>query len=419
MNTNRRQFLSTALAGGIGAALPFQACAGTEKDPSTASIYEKLDEAIKRPVLKAELFPEPIVIESIDLLKFKRNYLCRVRSKGGAEGIAFVNGQMDRLYPFFLKDVKPYFIGKDARNLEALLEGVYVHESNYKLQSVALWVPVSTIEFAVLDLLGRIANKSMGQLIGEIHHPEIHLYQANSERGITPEETIDQLHKQLEKSQARAIKFKIGGRMSAPEVPKDRTERLIPLVRETFGDDMVICADSNGSYDVAEAIRVGKIMEEFNYEFYEEPVPFDWYEETKQVSDALNIPIAGGEQEPSMRNFRWLLGNDALQVVQADMCYFGGMIRSMRVARMAEVLGKVHTPHVSNIGYVYTLHFVAAIPNAGPYHELKTPFNDDMEFECKTSSLLPEKGVVKVPTGPGLGIDFDPAFIEKHKLVDI
>jgi L-alanine-DL-glutamate epimerase-like enolase superfamily enzyme len=205
--------------------------------------------------------------------------------------------------------------------------------------------------------------------------------------------------------------------MSAPEIPRGRSEKLIPLVRKTLGDEMVITADSNGSYDVDEAIRIGKIMEEYNFDFYEEPVPFDWYEETKQVADALKVPIAGGEQEGSMRNFRWLLGNDAIQVLQADMIYFGGMIRSMKVARMAEVLGKVHTPHVSNIGYVYMLQFVSAIPNAGKYHEFKTPFNDDMSFECKTSSLLPKDGVVKVPTGPGLGIDFDPDFIDKHQII--
>ena len=257
----------------------------------------------------------------------------------------------------------------------------------------------------------------MGQLIGEIHNPTINLYQANSERDISAEETLEHLLAQVEVSKTKAIKFKIGGRMSHPEYPKGRTETLIPLVRETFGDDMVISADSNGSYDVKEAIRIGKILQEYNYSFYEEPVPFDWYEETKQVADALDIPIAGGEQEPSLRNFRWLLANDALQIAQADMFYFGGMIRSMKVARMAEVLGKTHIPHVSNIGYVYMLHFISAIPNAGPFHELKEPFNDDMSFECKTSSLLSENGVVKVPTGPGLGIDFDPDFIKKHQLI--
>ena len=106
---------------------------------------------------------------------------------------------------------------------------------------------------------------------------------------------MDHLLKQLEVSKAEAVKFKVGGRMSAPEFPRGRTDKLIPLVRKTLGDKIVISADSNGSYDVDEAIRVGKIMEEYNFDFYEEPVPFDWYEETKQVADALTIPIAGGE----------------------------------------------------------------------------------------------------------------------------
>lgn len=413
MELNRRNFLAAALAGGVAASLPLTSCAQDVNEPP----YAKLDEALKKSVLKTEFFAEPVIIETLDLLRYKGNYLCRVRSKDGAEGFSFANSQIDSVYPILIKRMKPFFIGKDARNLEALLDQVYVYKSNYKLQSVALWVPLATIEFAILDMLGHIANKSMGQLIGEIHRPEIEFYQANSERDISAELTVEHLQKQLEVSQAKAIKFKVGGRMSHPEYPKGRSEKLIPLMRKTFGDDMVICADSNGSYDVPEAIRIGKIMQDYNYSFYEEPVPFDWYEETKQVADALDIPIAGGEQEPSLRNFRWLLGNDALQIAQADMYYFGGMIRSMKVARMAEAMGKIHTPHVSNIGFVYTLQFISAIPNAGPFHEFKSPFNDNMEFECQTSTLMPENGVVKVPTGPGMGIEFASSFINKHEIV--
>ncbi|MDT0649538.1 mandelate racemase/muconate lactonizing enzyme family protein [Autumnicola edwardsiae] len=422
MNTDRRKFITTSLlGGGMALTTPFSTVmAQVEGDKDVfKDKYEQLDKALNKPVLKREYFKEPVIIDTLELLQYKENYICRVRSKDGATGYSFSNSQMETLYPIFVKRLQPFFIGKDVTDLESLLEQVYTYKSNYKLQSVALWVPLATIEFAILDMLGKISKKTIGQLIGEIHNPYVKLYQANSERGISAEATVEHLQESLAKSQAKSIKFKIGGRMSQPDYPKGRSEKLIRLARETFGDDMVISADSNGSYDVKEAIRIGKILEDYNYSFYEEPVPFDWYEGTKQVADALKIPVAGGEQEPSLRNFRWLLGNDALQVVQADMFYFGGMIRSMKVARMANVLGKVHTPHVSNIGYVYMLHFVSAIPNAGEFHELKTPFNDDMEFECKTSSLLPENGVVKVPTGPGLGINFDPAFIQKHKIIAI
>ena len=304
MKVNRRNFLATAMAGGAAAALPLSSCQSEiEEIP-----YAKLDEAMKRPVLKTNLFSEPVIIETLDLLEYKNNYLCRIRSKDGAEGFSFANSNMDSLYPIFVKRLQSFFIGKNALNLESLLEQAYVYKSNYKLQSVALWSPLSTVEFAILDMLGRIANKTMGQLIGEIHNTDIKLYQANSERGISAEETMDHLLKQLEVSKAEAVKFKVGGRMSAPEFPRGRSEKLIPLARKILGDEMVISADSNGSYDVDEAIRIGKIMEEHNFDFYEEPVPFDWYEETKQVADVLKVPIAGGEQEGSYAKFSMVIG---------------------------------------------------------------------------------------------------------------
>ena len=417
MATNRRTFLTSAALGGLAATLPFSSKAFPASDPTID--YALLDKTISQPVFKKELFKTPVILETIELLRFKNSFLCRVRSKDGAVGISVSNsGQMKSLYPIFVNRVQPYFIGKDARNLEALLEEVFVYDSNYKLQNLALWVPVATLEFAILDMMGRIADKSIGELIGDIHNKEIAVYQANSERDITPELTIAHLKEQLALSHAKAIKFKLGGRMSHPEYPAKRSEQLIPLVRKTFGDQMVISADSNGSYDVAEAIRIGKIMQEYNYDFYEEPVPFDWYEETIQVAKALKIPVAGGEQEASLHNFRWLIGNNALKVVQQDMFYFGGMVRSMKVARMAQVTGKLCTPHITGdgFGYVYMMHFVSAIPNAGKYHEFKA-LSKDLPFECKTSSLVSENGVVKLPSGPGLGVDIDPDFIKKHEVV--
>ena len=143
-------------------------------------------------------------------------------------------------------------------------------------------------------------------------------------------------------------------------------------------------------------------------------MPFDWYEETRDVARALEIPIAGGEQESSMHAFRWLLGHDALNIVQPDIFYYGGMIRSMKVARMAAALGKECVPHISGsgLGYLYMMHFVSALENAGPYHEFKG-FNNDLPLECPTSPLAIKNGRVKVPTGPGLGVALDPGFIEK------
>lgn len=428
MKTDRRRFLASALAGGAAAALP--ACAAdpagatspTSADPRAAVNlnYARLDAVLKQPVLKRELFKTPVMIETLELLRLNNNFLCRVRSRDGAVGISAANNSQQRsLYPIHINRLQPFFIGRDARDLESLLEEVYVHQSNYKLQSLALWVPLATIEFAILDMLGRIAELPLGRLFGDIHHPKVAVYRANGERDVSAEAVMENLKKQVAESEARALKIKIGGRMSHVEYPAGRSEKLIPMVRKEFGDKMVCYADSNGSYDVAEGIKFGRLLEEHKFAFYEEPVPFDWYEETKAVTDAVNIPVAGGEQEASMHAFRWLIANDGLDIVQADLYYFGGFIRSMKVARMAAAMGKVHTPHISDgLGYLYMIHFVSAIPNAGPYHEFKG-LSEDVPFECKTSSLKTEDGVVTVPTGPGLGIEFDPAFIRKHAVVKV
>lgn len=424
MKKNRRQFLKNTTL--TTASLPFLACGSTSKNSLgttyLADKYAKLDAVLAKPVLKKELFPDPIIIDSIELLRLERNFICRVRSKDGAEGLAVSNNlRMKYFYPVFVQLIAPFFPGKDARNLEDLLEEIYVYKSNYKVQNLALWVPLATAEFAILDMLGKIANQSLGQLIGEVQHREIAVYRANNHRGESAEKSIEKIIKNVEESNAKAVKFKVGGRMSKnKDYPPGRTEKLIPMVRKAFGEEMTIYADSNGSYDVKEAIRIGKILENHGIDFYEEPTPFDWYEETKMVTEALQIPIAGGEQEPSMHNFRWLIGNDALDIVQPDIFYFGGMIRSMKVARMAAAMGKTCVPHISGsgLGYLHMMHFVSAIPNAGPYHEFKG-FHKRIPFTCATSDLKSHDGKITIPTGAGTGIEIDPAFIRKHKIVTV
>ena len=421
---NRRRFLATALTGTAAATPAFGQFLNAPRHGLPGTLhdrYAKCDAILQQPVFKRELFKDPVIIQSIELLTRDKQYICRVRSKDGHEGISVSNAQqMEVLYPIFTKRIAPFFIGKDARDIEQLIPESTVYENNYKAQGLAIWVPIATIEFAILDMFGKMANRSIGLLISDkIYNPAISVYQANGERGISAEETIEHLKRDVAISHAKAIKFKLGGRMSHPETPVGRSRKLIPLVRETFGPDMIISADANGSYTAAEAIPIGKLMQQYKYAFYEEPVPFDWYEETKQVSDALEIPIAGGEQEPSTHNFRWLIANGGLSIVQQDMFYFGGMVRCMQVARMANAFGKQCIPHISStgLGYVYMMHFVSAIPNSGPYHEFKE-FNNVLPYHCATSSLRSDSnGVIKVPTGPGFGVDIDPDFLAQCTVV--
>jgi len=427
METNRRQFITTAITSGIAAAMPLSSCGSAVPDSGTDvrnTDYSRLDEILKQPVFKKELFTSPVIIETLELLRYRNSFLCRVRSKDGSEGISVGHGsQLMSLYPIFTNLLQPFFINRDARDLDLLLEKVYIYNLNFRLSGMALGVPLATIEFAILDMMGRIAGKSIGQLIGDIHHPEVAVYQATEYREKSVGESMELIKRDVAEYNAKALKIKVGGLMFMTDDinavgPAGRTETIIPLIRKTFGDEMVLYGDSNGFYSVEEAIRVGKLLEEYRFEFFEEPVPFDWYEETKQVADALSIAVAGGEQEYSLHGFRWLIANDGVQIVQPDAYYFGGMIRSMKVALMANASGKKCTPHMSGggLGFLYMMHFVSALPNALPYHEFKG-FKTDVIFECKTSPLQCVNGMVKVPTGPGSGVDIDPEFISKHQVV--
>ena len=207
-----------------------------------------------------------------------------------------------------------------------------------------------------------------------------------------------------DKSGAKAIKFRLGGRMSrnADAMP-GRTTTLIPLVRKSFGDAMVIHADANSSYDAPEAIKIGRLLESVKAIHYEEPCQFDHLEENKIVSDALDIPVALGEQEYSDWRFRWVVANRAVDIVQPDLFYYGGIVRSMRVARMAALAKMATTVHLSGgFGFVYVLHFASCVPDIGPYQEYKLGLERyGSWFE---PAITTKDGKLSVPTSPGVGI---------------
>ena len=366
---------------------------------------QDLDRAAAAPVLKRDGLKSPVIIESIRLLKKDGEYFVHVRSKDGAEGVSLTNPPRAEYLDKILNQlVIPFFIGKDARDLEDLLWELYRWKDNYKLYGLALWSPQAWVEFAILDMLGRVAGKPMGALLGDIVRQEVAFYVASGRRDTTPEQEIEHLQKLVEQSGARAVKFRVGGRMSrnADAMP-GRTEKLIPLVRKTFGEAIDIHADSNSSYDPPQAIKVGRMLEEVKAVYFEEPCPFDHLEDTKVVTDALTIPVAGGEQEYSDWRFRWMIANRGVDIVQPDLHYYGGMIRSVRVARMAQLAKMPTTVHISGgFGFVYMLHFASCVPDIGLYQEYK--LGTEKYGSWFDPPIRVKDGKMTVPSGPGVGI---------------
>ena len=148
MNINRRTLLATALAGGT-AALGVPRSTPDESDALRAR-YAMLDAALAQSVFKRELFPEPVVIESVELLRREGSFLCRVRSRDGAEGISVAHGTMNILYPIFVRCLQPFFVQQDARRLDELMEKALVFSFNFRMGGLAIGIPLATIEFAIL-----------------------------------------------------------------------------------------------------------------------------------------------------------------------------------------------------------------------------------------------------------------------------
>jgi len=379
----------------------------------------QVDEVLQRPVLDMSLVTRPVKVASIELLQNGSEFLLRTRSADGVEAITVPNpARMADFYPVLLKHVVPTFLGQDARRLEELLWEVYRAKSNYKLQGIALWTSVAAVEMGLLELLGRTVQRPVADFFGGAKRRDIPIYTASGNRGNTPEAEIDHLRKLVEESGAKALKFRLGGRMSrnADSLP-GRTEALIPLVRKVFGDGMTLYADANSSYDAREAVRIGRILEAHGYGFYEEPCEFDDLWSTREVAEALTIPVAGGEQEFSLHRWRWTIENRGVDIVQPDLHYGGGFIRATQVARMAAAAGMLVVPHMSGggLGYLDVVHFASFTPNIGPYMEFKG--NTKLPVECSSSTLVSENGVVRCPTGPGFGVEIDPAFIAKARPV--
>ncbi|MGI8673660.1 MAG: mandelate racemase/muconate lactonizing enzyme family protein [Luteitalea sp.] len=349
------------------------------------------------------------------MLRHEGHTFVRTMSSDGASGVCLTN-ERDYLVPLMKDRLIPFFVGKDARDLEALVDLVHRrHESNYKLAGLAFFNPLGWIEISVLDLLGRIAGKSIAALLGGVRRREISVYLSSTQRTITPEREAERFTRRMAETGARAVKFKVGGRMSrnADETP-GRTERIVPYLRKTLGDDVTLYVDANGSYDAEKGTEVGRLCQAHGVAIYEEPCPFDEYDDTKRVADALDLIVAGGEQDTSLARFGWIARHRGLDLVQPDLMYNGGLLRALEVARLAETHGLVgiapHNPK-TGAGQAHVLQFAACVPNLHGFQEYHVHEPEPEPWASERFEV--RNGKLTLPDGPGLGVTFDPEMLAR------
>jgi L-alanine-DL-glutamate epimerase-like enolase superfamily enzyme len=415
MNLSRRDWLKYTGGAALAASMPryLDAAAPTSKDVDYPHEVKPFLRDIEQPMFDIpKHFSGPVVVESIEMLKNGSSYFVRTRSKDGAVGITGTK-QVEDFIPIFEHLVAPHFVGKDARDIETLIDDVY--RQNYKLASIPLWCSIAYCEQSILDLLGKVCGKPAGALLGGVLRSEVPIYLSGSERVLKAEEEVDVYVRGQEETGTHAVKFHMGGRMSRNvDTYPGRSEILLTRAREKLGDKCEIMADANGSYDVPNGIRIGKLCEELNYTFYEEPCPFEELSETIAVRKALKIPIAYGEQNYSLWQFHWALTNGVMDIVQPDMNYNGGLIRAKRVALIAEKLGKTIVPHNTQTGAtsVNILQFYSCTRNTGKWMEYPWRAPQKAPTWYKPDFKITD-GKIKVPTTPGMGLEIDADYLAK------
>ncbi|NJO81585.1 MAG: mandelate racemase/muconate lactonizing enzyme family protein [Blastochloris sp.] len=349
------------------------------------------------------------------LLHSDKVAVVRVATDTGDEGI----GQTachgaDLTVAVLHKLIAPIFLGANPWDLGALVD--WAMRMNYKYNGTFKCRALCGVETAVWDLLGKLTGQPVYRLLGGAMRERVPMYASSLSRTITPEQEAERMAAAVERFGFRCVKIKIGGRMSRDaDAWPGRTEQIIPLMREALGPDIAISADANSSYSPAKAIQVGRLLERHNYFHFEEPCPYDEPENTKLVADALDIPVAGGEQDWDLRAFKRMIDTRTIDIVQLDVGYIGGVTRARRVAELADLAGIVCTPHCANqsLLQVFTLHLAAAMPACAHYQEYR--IDDDTPWAQAIYTPLPlvVDGHIPLPTAPGWGVELQPAFVRQ------
>jgi L-alanine-DL-glutamate epimerase-like enolase superfamily enzyme len=409
---NRRQFLISSGVAGISAPQLF-----ANQEPKTKNYQPKtINQQLQT------IFKDPIIIEKIELLraegwKPERAYFVRVSAKGYAPYTMPANNRMFLMRDLMMGLVAPFFIGKDARGVEALVEGVYRNGTNYKYCGMPFWNCVGHVENAILGLLGTIAGKPVAALFGEILRRETPVYVTTFDRESAPEKYIENVKKKMAEYGANAVKIKVGGRMKEGIAGRDET--MIPAFRKALGDSATLYADANGSFnDFSVAVDICKRLHEAGFAHLEEPCEFREFELTKRIADATPLPIAGGEQDTNLPQFRRMIDQRIVDIVQPDVQYAGGFLRVLKIAQMAAKAGMTISPHSPRVAHNHAvmLHVIAITPNASKHQEFQT---DNYMKDVVSPVLEVKNGVMPIPLSAGWGMKVNPDFIKKLKVVEV
>jgi L-alanine-DL-glutamate epimerase-like enolase superfamily enzyme len=367
--------------------------------------------ALLPPFLIAQSYADkPVVIKKIELLSWKKNYFVVVTDGDNNKGITLCNARIEFLSGIFNGLVAPFFIGKDATKIKQLVDEVYKEERNYKFSGMPFWNCVGHIEVAVWDLLGKVNNMPVHQLLGKQLRQQVPMYLSSLTRDNSAEEEVNKILPALETTGCKAVKVKVGGRMSNSVKADKRSYDIIKLLRKQAPSSLTIYADANGSFTTKQAIEMGFFLEDNSVDILEEPCPWEDFESNKKVNNALKkIKVAGGEQDTSYYRFEWYCKNNGLDVVQPDIFYNGGISRTLNVANLCKQYNKHFAPHSPKADPMEApfLQLMSVAPNVYGYQEFPLSGVGKKQENWWEPHFELKDGVIKVSNAKGLGIQYD------------
>jgi L-alanine-DL-glutamate epimerase-like enolase superfamily enzyme len=360
----------------------------------------------------------PSSIVSIETFSNQFVTLVRVTTEDGEVGwgqTAPYNADITSL--ILHRQVAPHALGADADDIEGLV--ATIPEREHKFPGSHLYRAIGGLDTALWDLRGKRAGRSVCALLGGTPRP-YPVYASSMRRDIQPAEEAERFARLREEHGYAAFKFRIGRENGHDEDEwPGRTEAIVPAVRAALGSDAVLMVDANSCYTPKRAIEVGRMLESHGVVHFEEPCPYSELEWTRQVTEALEIDVAGGEQDCMLAEWRRMIVMNAVDVVQPDVCYVGGMTRALQVAGMAGEAGIRCTAHSANLSMVtvFALHLAGALENAGPFVEFSIEPTDYYPWQhgLFDPPLIARDGKVQIPDEPGWGVEINPAWLERSE----
>lgn len=352
---------------------------------------------------------------------FTTEFVCfvKVTSDDGAIGWGQVAPyHADITAQIIHRQVAPHALGQDALDIEYLVN--LIPEREHKFPGSHLYRAIGGLDTALWDLRGRLEGLPVCALIGG-SAGEVRAYGSSMKRDITPKDEAIRLEKHKTESGFDAFKFRVGSECGhdQDEWP-GRTEEIVSTVRKALGKETQLLVDANSCYSPQKAIEVGQLLQSENICHFEEPCPYWEFEQTKQVTAALTLDVTGGEQDCELATWQRMVDEHVVDIIQPDICYLGGLTRTLRVAAMGERAGLPVTPHCANLSMVtlFTMHLLRSIPNAGQYLEFSIegldyyPWQENLFLE---SPYTVSKGHLSVTDSPGWGAEPHPTWLSNSQ----